>query len=254
MRLDPGGAVPDDAAPHPDAGSVQDIRTFLAAGFAALLAAFVAACAATPDLADPGSDAPERQVAIAGRFEAAPSYAQALQRWQGPDDVNDWIAARFRYDLPRALQLSETQGRQNGRLPIIAPPDFYAAPAGVCVDLSRLAVEALRSLDPGTRPKYLMIEFDPLSIQGHTLRRHWLASFERAGAHYFFADSKRPGHIAGPYASTPDFIAEYARYRGRRIVSFREVDSYERKARTPAARSTLSMPSSSSRILSRETP
>jgi len=82
----------------------------------------------------------------------------------------------------------------------------------------------------------LMIEFDPVSIAGNTLRRHWVVSFERGGERYFFADSKRPGHIAGPYASTQDFIAEYARYRGRRIVSFREVETYERKLRTLATR------------------
>ena len=81
-----------------------------------------------------------------------------------------------------------------------------------------------------------MIEFDPVSIAGNTLRRHWVVSFERGGERYFFADSKRPGHIAGPYASTQDFIAEYARYRGRRIVSFREVETYERKLRTLATR------------------
>ena len=250
MRLDAGESVPDDAAPHPQAGSLKVMRKILGA----VCAAVVTACAATPEVADPGSDAPERLFAPAGRFEAAPSYAQALERWQGPDDVNDWIAARFRYDLSRALQLSETQSRQNGRLPIIAPADFFAAPTGVCVDLSRFAVETLRSLDPGTRPKYLMIEFDPLTIQGQTLRRHWLASFERDGGHYFFADSKRPGHIAGPYASTQDFIAEYAQYRGRRIVSFRETETYRRKARTPAARSTLSMHSPSPSNSSRETP
>jgi hypothetical protein len=42
--------------------------------------------------------------------------------------------------------------------------------------------------------------------------------------------------MAGPYGSTQEFIDEYARYRGRRIVSFREAESFERKARTPAAK------------------
>jgi hypothetical protein len=83
-----------------------------------------------------------------------------------------------------------------------------------------------------------MIEFDPVSISGNTLRRHWVASFERDGKRYFFADSKRPGHMAGPYGSTQEFIAEYAAYRGRRIVSFREAETFERKARTPAAKQT----------------
>jgi hypothetical protein len=47
-----------------------------------------------------------------------------------------------------------------------------------------------------------MIEFDPVSLAGNTLRRHWIASYERNGMRYFFADSKRPGHIAGPYPGT----------------------------------------------------
>ena len=85
-----------------------------------------------------------------------------------------------------------------------------------------------------------MIEFDPVSIAGNTLRRHWIVSFERDGRHYFVADSKRPGHIAGPYASSDEFIAEYARYRGRRIVSFVERDSYERTMRTLAVRQPAS--------------
>lgn len=79
-----------------------------------------------------------------------------------------------------------------------------------------------------------MIEFDPVSVRGNTLRRHWLVSFERGGQHYFFADSKRPGHIAGPYASVQAFVDEYAHYRGRRIVAFSERESYERRLRTRA--------------------
>jgi hypothetical protein len=132
------------------------------------------------------------------------------------------------------MQLSETQRQKNGRMPALTPEVFFAAPSGVCVDLSRFAIETLRAIAPESRPAYVMIEFDPVSIAGNTLRRHWVASFVRHGQHYYFADSKRPGHIAGPYGSTQEFVDEYARYRGRRVVSFREVDSYERKARTMA--------------------
>ena len=49
------------------------------------------------------------------------------------------------------------------------------------------------------------------------------------GKVFFFADSKRPGHIAGPYDSVAAFIGDYARYRGRRIVSYRELESYRRQ-------------------------
>ncbi|WP_421564678.1 hypothetical protein, partial [Paracidovorax sp. MALMAid1276] len=90
-----------------------------------------------------------------------------------------------------------------------------------------MALETLQTLQPGVQPRYLMIECAPVSVRGNTLRRHWLVSFERGGQHYFFADSKRPGHIAGPYASVQAFVDEYARYRGRRVVIFSERASYE---------------------------
>ena len=186
--------------------------------------------------ADPASDAPESRSAYGGRYTQAASYAETLRLWRGADEVNAWIGARFEYDMSRAMQLSETQRQANGRMPILAPEAFFAAPKGVCVDLSRFAVETLRAIAPEARAAYVMIEFDPVSISGNTLRRHWVASFERDGKRYFFADSKRPGHIAGPYGSTQEFIAEYAVYRARRIVSFRETDTFERKERTQAAK------------------
>jgi hypothetical protein len=191
---------------------------------------------ADPVTSDPASDAPESRSAHGGRYTQAASYAETLRLWRGADDVNAWIGARFEYDMSRALQLSETQRQTNGRMPIAAPEAFFAAPRGVCVDLSRFAVETLRAIAPEARAAYVMIEFDPVSISGNTLRRHWVASFERDGKRYFFADSKRPGHMAGPYGSTQEYVAEYAVYRGRRIVSFREVESFERKMRTQAAK------------------
>jgi len=205
-------------------------------GIAALLlaAALAAPFGANAATADPRSDAPEGPRPASGAFIDAPSYAEALARWRGTNDVNGWIGARFHYDRARALRLSETQRQAKGRLPIIEPAAFFAAPSGVCVDLARFAVETLRAVEPAARPRYLMIEFDPQVIEGNVLRRHWLVSFERADGRYFFADSKRPGHVAGPYADTQAFIADYARYRGRPIVSFREVESYERQRRTMA--------------------
>jgi hypothetical protein len=65
---------------------------------------------------------------------------------------------------------------------------------------------------------------------------HWLASYRREGRSYFFADSKRPGHIAGPYADVQEFINEYAKYRGRAIVSFRELESFQRKQRPSSSK------------------
>jgi len=166
----------------------------------------------------------------------APDYAQALGRWRSAEDVNAWIAARFRYDMDRALALSETQRGLRQPFEIYEPAAFFAAPDGVCVDLSRFAVETLSKVDPAAKPRYLMIEFEPVEIAGNTLRRHWLAAFERDGSRYFFADSKRPGYIAGPYASIESFVRDYARYRGRTIVAFRELASYRKQTRKKGAR------------------
>ncbi len=203
---------------------------------AAFLAALLAACSSVPDVADPASDAPEVYLAPSYSFSEASSYGEALKVWRNASDVNAWIGARFQYDMARAMRLSETQRTLNGRMPILSPENFFSAPNGVCVDLARFAVETLRVVDPETKPVYLMIEFDPVSIAGNTLRRHWIVSFKRGDEHYFFADSKRPGHMAGPYTNTQEFIQEYARYRARRIVSFRELGSYERKVRTLATK------------------
>jgi len=150
--------------------------------------------------------------------------------------VNAWIGARFEYDMPRALTLSETQRQASRRVEIHRPDVFFASPTGVCVDLARFAVETLRAIEPQAKPAYLMIEFVPITIAGATLRRHWLVSFERDGQLYFFADSKRPGFLAGPYASAREFVEDYARYRGREVVTFRSLESYERTKRTLAVK------------------
>lgn len=202
----------------------------------ALFVVAVAACSSAPPVADPASDAPEARYLAAAPLRPALSYAQALQAWRDAEDLNAWIGARFEYDRSRAMALSETQRARSGRLLIHRPEDFFAAPRGVCVDLARFAVETLRVIDPGSAPAFLMIEFAPVSIAGNTLRLHWLALYRRDEGYYFFADSKRPGHIAGPYVTVDRFIEEYARYRGREVVAFRQLDTYERRMRKQAAR------------------
>lgn len=198
--------------------------------WAALL--LVAGCAAGPrDF----SDAPEARFR-AGDYPAAFSHAEALARWRRAEDLNAFIGERFEYDRPRAMRLSETQRAQGPRVPVLAPAAFFTEPRGVCVDLTRFAVETLDAIEPGTAARYIMIEFEPVTVDGNTLRLHWLASFRRDGRHYFFADSKRPGHMAGPYDTVEAFIADYQAYRARRIVAFRELDSYERKVRQRASR------------------
>ena len=195
-----------------------------------------AACASLPGTADPASDAPEGPGPDIAEFKDAPSYAQALGMWRTPEDVNAWIGARFRYDMARAMALSENQRGRAGPLPIHPAHEFFAAPSGICVDLSRFAVETLAQIDPRLEARYLMIEFAPVTVGGNTLRMHWLATFTREGKHYFFADSKRPGRIWGPYDGTREFIAEYAAYRNRQVVAFRELDSYQRKQRAIATK------------------
>lgn len=201
------------------------------------LCALTLLCGATTaaaQRADPASDAPETRTLPTTPLRDAATYDEALKRWRGADDVNAWIGARFEYDMPRALLLSETQRERGGRLPIHSPEAFFAAPKGVCVDLSRFAVETLRRIDPASRPSHLMIEFAPVSIQGQVLRRHWVARFQRDGQFYFFADSKRPGHVAGPYADNAAYVKDYAAYRGREIIAFRDMESTAKKARTLA--------------------
>ncbi len=178
------------------------------------------------------SDAPEREIDSTSGFKSKKTYEQMLDAWKTPEDINAWIAGNFSYDMDRALRLSETQRTKNSQFSIYNPAEFFTIKTGVCVDLSRFGVETLRYIEPQSEPKYLMIEFDPIQIKGTTLRRHWIVSFKQDSMYYFFADSKRPGYIAGPYNDTREFINEYAQYRGRKIVSFRELESYQKKRRT----------------------
>jgi hypothetical protein len=200
-----------------------------------VLAAALALGATLAHADDPRSDAPVERVPALEVTPAPPSYAAALAAWRSVDDVNAWIGERFAYDVARAARLSEAQ-RAVRPLPIHAPAAFYANPTGVCVDLARFGVETLRAIDPEANPIYVMIEFAPIEVDGAVLRRHWLAGFARGGARWFFADSKRPGHFAGPYATTAAFVADYARYRGRDVVAFRERDGFERAVRERAVR------------------
>jgi hypothetical protein len=205
-------------------------------GFAFFVLLFVAGCANVLHAADNSADVPEHTRDSTAPSGTADSYGHALQVWKTPEDISAWIAANFSYDPARAMRLSETQREKHGELTIYTPSEFFAAKSGVCVDLSRFAVETLKRIDPQCNPKYLMIEFDLINVTGNTLRRHWLVSFKRDGKTCFFADSKRPGHIAGPYSDAGEFIRDYERYRGRKIVAFREVDSYRKHRRTQASK------------------
>ncbi|MCP4623995.1 MAG: hypothetical protein GY850_10730 [bacterium] len=164
------------------------------------------------------------------------SYKKALQVWKSPEDINSWIAANFSYDTSRAIQLSQTRRMKNESVSIYSPSEFFETKTGVCVDLSRFSVETLREINPYSEPKYLMIEFEPIQIKGDTFRLHWLVSFRLNGNVYFFSDSNRPSHIAGPYNDISAFVGEYEQYRGRKIVAFRELYSYKKQRRTKAVK------------------
>ena len=157
--------------------------------------------------------------------------------------VNAWIAANFSYDAARAIQLSATQRANNPAVPISQPSAFFETGSGVCVDLARFGVETLRRVAPASHPRYLMLELEPVQIRGNTLRLHWLVSFRRDGKLFFFADSKRPGLIAGPYDDVQAFVADYAadgrngKQAGDRgvVMAFREAETYEKPRRARAA-------------------
>jgi hypothetical protein len=189
-------------------------------------------CPSLPYAADRLSDEPEWPRDGSLQIKAADTYQHALQIWKAAEDINAWIAVNFSYDTLRSMHLSETQRRKEGQVSIHAPSTFFETKTGVCIDLARFGLETLRSIDPDSDPKYLRIEFDPIQIQGNTLRVHWLVSFRRDAQIYFFADSKRPGYITGPYSDAQFFINEYEQYRGRRIVTFRELESYKRRQRS----------------------
>jgi len=181
--------------------------------------------------ADPATDAPDPGPRMAYAGPALASYPQALQSWRQPEEINGWIGARFEYDNARALQLSESQRAGGNAPPIAEPASFFERPLGVCVDLARFAVETVRAVAPELRASYLMIEFEPLLRSGQVLRRHWIATYRRGDAHYFFADSRYPGRIYGPYPAVQAFVAEYAQLRQRPVVAYREVESYRRQLR-----------------------
>jgi hypothetical protein len=182
-------------------------------------------------------DAPEVRVRGSAMVADSPStYAGALAAWKSPEDIARFAGARFSYDRDRALTLAEPAGAGAVRPPIYPPEALYANPSGMCVDLARFGVETLHRIDPAFASQYLMLEFQPVQVEGRTLRRHWIATFMRDGQWWFFADSRRPGHVAGPYANVEAFIADYQNYRRQEIVAWRVADGYARRTRVQSTR------------------
>ena len=174
------------------------------------------------------TDVPDERSRAVTAFTDAPSYEAAMRLWKTPGDINAWIGGRFTYDMDRAKRFASPVDGKSLAGGVLAPEQLFAGPTGICVDLARFGVESLRRIDPQAEARYLRIEFEPVSVGGATLRFHWLALFRHGGDVYVFADSKRPGHMAGPYASTDAFIADYAKYRQRAIVGYRELDTFRR--------------------------
>lgn len=180
-------------------------------------------------------DAPAARTHVAAPLSDAPkSYAEALGTWKGPQDIARFADAAFVYDRARALALAEPSDSRAVRPTIHPPETMFTKTGGVCIDLARFGVETLNRIDASYAARYLMLELEPITIEGRTLRRHWIATFRREGKLWFFADSRRPGHIAGPYDAIDAFIADYSRYRARPIVSWRETDTYQRRNRVLA--------------------
>ena len=177
-------------------------------------------------------DEPEIRHDLSIPYPGVDSYNQALDIWKSAEDINKWVTRNFIYDKARAIELSSNQRTKNKGISIYKPSDFFESKVGICVDLARFGVETLRIIDPNSDPKYLMIEFVPMQINGNMFRLHWLVSFKKDGMKYFFCDSKRPGFIAGPYNSTQVFISEYEQYRARKIVSHRELESYRKQRKS----------------------
>lgn len=157
-----------------------------------------------------------------------PTYDEAINKWNNPYDIENWIGAYFEYDLKRAIDLGENSS-ERASVGILSPDEFYNDPRGVCVDLSRFAVETLNKIDSGSQAKYLMIEFEPIEIEGIVLRKHWVATYQSDKGYYVFGDSKRPGNVVGPFKNVESFIKEYEIFRSRKVTNWKALDSFSKR-------------------------
>ncbi|MFY0602688.1 MAG: hypothetical protein JXQ93_01980 [Flavobacteriaceae bacterium] len=172
------------------------------------------------------SDAPNDTISN-NNIKYPTSYKMALQQWKTVIEINDWIKNNFKYDMERAKKLAEN-GSGRGKVNIYLPDDFYQIKKGICVDLSRFTVETINKIDSSKNARYLMIEFEPITIDGKIIRKHWVSMYENNQGYYLLGDSKRPGHIAGPFEKIDDFIKKYEKYRERKIVSWKVLLNYKK--------------------------
>lgn len=173
------------------------------------------------------SDSPNDTIHNVNNFNYPNSYNEALQEWTTVVQVNDWIKNNFKYDMERAKSLAEN-GSERGKTNIYLPQEFYQIKKGMCVDLSRFTVETLNKIDTSKNAQYLMIEFEPITIEGKIIRKHWISIYKDPEGYYLLGDSKRPGYIAGPFDEVEDFIVAYQKYRERQIISWKVVLDYNK--------------------------
>lgn len=166
------------------------------------------------------------------------AYETALKQWKTIAEVNKWIKENFRYEIERAKQLAENSVERE-KTGIYSPSEFYQIKKGVCLDLSRFAVETTNLIDTSKHVQYLMIEFEPIIIDSSIIKKHWMAIYEDALGYYIFADSKRPGHIGGPYKNVDDFMVDYQTFRDRKIISWKVLASYKKKKMEKMVRQKL---------------
>ena len=174
------------------------------------------------------SDASSDPTRHSSDTSAQVTYETALQQWNTIAHINKWIKENFRYEIDRAKQLAENSPERE-KTGIYSPAELYRIKKGVCVDLSRFAVETTNTVDTSKHVQYLMIEFEPILIDSSIIKKHWVAIYQDTPGYYIFADSKRPGYISGPYKKVDDFIIDYQAFRDRKIVSWNVLASYKKK-------------------------
>ena len=99
------------------------------------------------------------------------------------------------------------------------------------IELTPVRYKSLRAIELESAPKYGKITFAPTYVHSCLFQKHWLATFIRGGLHYFFADTKRPGLIAGPFKLPEHFVVEYEQFHQRQVLSFRLLSSHRRTLR-----------------------
>lgn len=171
------------------------------------------------------SDAPEKNIRKPDIDTT--QYLEAISTWKSIEQINQWIGQNFHYDMSRAEALGSKRNK-GPKTTIFTPEEFFKVKSGICVDLSRFAFETLKKVDPELEAYYLMIDFEPIEIQGSIIRKHWVLAYKLKDQFYITADSKVPGTISGPYDTIQDFITGYEKFRERKIESFKLLNDYKK--------------------------